>query len=87
MTPSVLIKKNKGYFPRIASIGNNIVYVENRDGNANVKFKQAETLQRAYNLLSEQKIKIYRSRMDAGYYSKEIVDVIDENSQLLYKSK
>ena len=33
-------KKNKGYFPGIATIGNNIVGIENRDGNANVKFKQ-----------------------------------------------
>jgi hypothetical protein len=41
-------KKNKGYFPGVASTGNNIVYVENRDGNANVKFKQAATLERAY---------------------------------------
>jgi len=30
-------KMNTGYFPGIATIGNKIVYVENRDGNANVK--------------------------------------------------
>jgi len=40
-------KKNKGYFPGIATIGNSIVYIENRDGNANVKFKQADTLKNA----------------------------------------
>jgi len=28
---------NTGYFPGVATIGNTIVYVENRDGNANVK--------------------------------------------------
>ncbi len=77
-------KKNKGYFPGIASIGNNIVYIENRDGNANVKFKQAETLERAYSLLESEKIKIYRSRMDAGSYSKEIIDVVDKHSELFY---
>ena len=41
-------KKNTGYFPGVATIGNKIVYIENRDGNANVKTAQAETLKRAY---------------------------------------
>ena len=33
-------KNNKGYYPGLATIGENIVYIKNRDGNANVKFKQ-----------------------------------------------
>jgi len=77
-------KKNKGYFPGIATIGNKIVYVENRDGNANVKFKQAETLENAYGLLRDEGIKINRSRMDAGSYSKEIINVVAKNSRLFY---
>jgi hypothetical protein len=77
-------KQNKGYFPGVATIGNNIVYVKNRDGNANVKFKQAQTLQNAYSLLQSQGISINRSRMDAGSYSKEIIEVVAENSKLLY---
>lgn len=77
-------KQNKGYFPGIATIGENIVYVENRDGNANVKFKQATTLKRAYQVLKSQNIKVNRSRMDAGSYSKEIVEVVAKNSKLFY---
>jgi hypothetical protein len=77
-------KKTKGYFPGVATIGNNIVYIENRDGNANVKFKQAQTLKNAYALLKSQNIEVKRSRMDAGSYSKEIIDVVAENSQLFY---
>lgn len=77
-------KKTKGYFPGVATIGNSIVYIENRDGNANVKFKQAQTLKNAYDLLKSQNIKVKRSRMDAGSYSKEIIDVVAENSQLFY---
>ena len=77
-------KKCKGYLPGIATIGDKIVYVENRDGNANVKFEQDQTLKRAYQLLESEKIKIHRSRMDAGSYSKEIIDVVDKNSQLFY---
>jgi len=77
-------KKVKAYVPAVGSIGENIVCVENRDGNANVKIGQAETLKRAYNLLREQGIYINRSRMDAGSYSKDIIDVVSQNSKLFY---
>ncbi len=77
-------KKVKGYFPGVATIGNKIVYIENRDGNANVKFEQAATLTRSYDLLRENGIHINRSRMDAGSYSKEIIDVVSRNSKLFY---
>jgi hypothetical protein len=81
---SVTYKKNKGYFPGIASIGNNIVYIENRAGNANVKMEQAEALKRTYKLLKDKDIGVYRSRMDAGSYSEAIVDVVSQNSELFY---
>jgi hypothetical protein len=77
-------KHTTGYFPDIATIGDKIVYVENRDGNANVKTAQAETLKRVYDLLKENKLKINRSRMDAGSYSEEIIQVVSENSNLFY---
>lgn len=77
-------KMNKGYVPGIATIENKIVYVENRDGNANVKFEQAATLRRSYELLLGEGIKVNRSRMDAGSYSKEIIDVVDKYSKLFY---
>ena len=77
-------KRTKGYFPGVATIGNKIVYVENRDGNANVKFEQASTLTRSYNLLKENGIEVNRSRMDAGSYSKDIIEVVASNSKLFY---
>ncbi len=77
-------KKNKGYFPGIATIGNKVIAIENRDGNANVKFKQEKTLERIYTLLSSEGITINRSRMDAGSYSKKIIDVVDKHSKLFY---
>ncbi|MBU0488023.1 MAG: IS1380 family transposase [Bacteroidetes bacterium] len=77
-------KKNRGYLPGVASIDDKIVYIENRDGNANVKFEQAATLTRAYSLLQENGIHINRSRMDAGSYSKEIIKVVTQNSKLFY---
>lgn len=44
----------RGYSPGAATIGNNIVHIENRDGNANVKFMQAETLKRVFENLQNQ---------------------------------
>jgi hypothetical protein len=77
-------KMNTGYFPGVATIGDKIVYIENRDGNANVKTAQAETLKRAYQLLSQNEIFINRSRMDAGSYSEDIVKVVAQHSQFFY---
>ena len=77
-------KQCNGYFPGIATIENKIVYIEILNGNANVKFEQKSTLSRAYGLLNENGIKINRSRMDAGSYSKEIIKVVAANSKLFY---
>jgi hypothetical protein len=44
----------------VGTIVERIVYVENRDGNVNVKTGQAETLERAYQLLDDNGIKINR---------------------------
>lgn len=41
-------KKFTGYSPGIAVIGNHIVGIENRDGNANVRFHQQDTLVRNF---------------------------------------
>jgi len=51
-------KKADGYFPGIATIENNPVYIENRNGNSNVKYKQEQTLERAYAVLKKQHITI-----------------------------
>jgi hypothetical protein len=77
-------KKNWGYFPGIGSIGDFPVFIENRDGNANVKTDQAKTLTRAFGLFADNKISINRSRMDAGSYSQDIIDVVSKNSRLFY---
>jgi hypothetical protein len=77
-------KKNKGYVPGIATIEDKIVYVENRDGNANVKLEQAGTLTRAYELLKSEGITVNRSRMDAGSYAKDIINVVSQNSKQFY---
>ena len=77
-------KMKNGYFPGVASIDNYIVYFENRNGNSNVKFKQADTLQAAYDLLKSKDIFIDRSRMDCGSFTKEIVTTSEANSKRVY---
>jgi len=66
-------KKADGYFPGIASIDNHPVYIEGRNGNSNVKFGQADTLERTYALLSGNGVKVAHSRMDCGSFTKEVV--------------
>ncbi|MDR3142218.1 MAG: hypothetical protein LBU37_10910 [Tannerellaceae bacterium] len=75
-------KHTIGYFPGVGAIGDKIVYIENRDGNANVKTVQAETPGRAYRLLKDNGIKINRSRIDATSYGEDIVKAVAENSRL-----
>lgn len=77
-------KKADGYFPGNASINDLIVYIENRNGNSNVKYRQDETLEKAYSALKDEGIRVYRSRADAGSYSKNIIDVVEKYSQLFY---
>jgi len=50
-----------GYFPGIAQINLHPFYIENRDGNANVKLKQAETLKRAFKMLSDNEIAVNKA--------------------------
>lgn len=77
-------KMKFGYFPGVATIGKHIVYFENRNGNSNVKFKQDETLQSAYDLLKSKNIFIDRSRMDCGSFAKKSVNVAKANSKRIY---
>ena len=77
-------KHADGYFPGIASIGNFPVYIENRNGNSNVKYKQDQTLKRAYGVLGENGIKVKHSRMDCGSFDQSVVPVVEANSKYFY---
>jgi hypothetical protein len=77
-------KMNTGYFPGIATFANLIIYLENRDGNMSVKTRQAELLLRVFKLLNDNDLYINRTRVDAGSYSKEIIDIISQISKLFY---
>lgn len=77
-------KMKHGYFPGVASIGRHILYLENRNGNSNVKFKQEDTLERVYGLLWSKNIRVRRSRMDCGSFTKDVIGVIEKHSELFY---
>lgn len=77
-------KKADGYFPGIATIGNHPVYIENRNGNSNVKYKQDQTLQRAYDALKKFNIKPKYSRMDCGSFIKTVIPVVEANSEYFF---
>jgi hypothetical protein len=77
-------KMKNGYFPGVSTIGTRIVHFENRNGNSNVKYKQAETLRNSYSLLKAQGININRSRMDCGSFSQAIIAVVEEYSKVFY---
>ena len=77
-------KKFTGYSPGVAVIGDLIMGIENRDGNANVRFHQQDTLERIYSNLESEDIHIKRSRMDCGSCSREIVETVEKHSELFY---
>lgn len=71
-------KGGYGYFPGVASIGNMIVGVENRDGNAPVKFLQDATLGRILSRLTyEHGLVINRFRADCGSFTHDVVRCVD----------
>jgi hypothetical protein len=77
-------KKEKGYFPGVASINNTPIYIENRNGNCNVKFNQLATIRRILALLRANDIKPKRWRMDCGSYLKDLTAFLDSEKQLFY---
>ncbi|MDA3930125.1 MAG: IS1380 family transposase [Prolixibacteraceae bacterium] len=77
-------KKADGYFPGIATIGNHPVYIENRNGNSNVKYKQDQTLKRAYSILKEFGIRPKYSRMDCGSFDRTVIPVVEANSEYFF---
>ena len=73
-----------GYSPGVVTIGGYIVYLENRDGNANVRFMQAETLRRFFELTENFRLKVRSFRADCGSYSEDVVKMVMEHTEKFY---
>ena len=77
-------KKCEGYQSGIASIGDNIVYIEGRNGNSQARFQQAETLARAFDILGEEQISVKRFRADGASYQQKVVDLASQKAEKFY---
>lgn len=73
-----------GYGPGVSTIGNLTVGIENRDGSANVKFHQEDTLKRTFENLNSFSINVNRARMDCGSYTKEVIRTVMAHSKTFY---
>jgi hypothetical protein len=77
-------KKRYGYCPGVGIIGNNVVYVENRNGNSNPETLQKETLERMFKVLKTNKIKIGAFRADAASYMLSTIATIESHAEKFY---
>lgn len=77
-------KTKYGYCPGVGIIGNNVVFVETRNGNSDAKTLQYDTLGRMFEQLKEQKIKIDSFRADGASYQFDVVDLVSQNTKHLY---
>ncbi len=78
-------KGDYGYFPGWATVGGIFVGGENRDGNTNVKFRQADTLERIMTRIKDLlDVTIGRFRADCGSFSKEIIQTVEKHCNLFY---
>ena len=77
-------KKEFGYCPGVATIGNTVVFIENRNGNSDAKTLQFETLTRMFQILKEQKVSIKNFRADGASYQLDIVDLVQKQVSKFY---
>lgn len=73
-----------GYSPGVFTIGGLIAYLENRDGNCNVRFKQAETLHRFFMMMDSFGIHVRSFRADCGSYGEDIVKEVMKHADKFY---
>ena len=73
-------KKNKGYQPGVAFIGQTPVYIEGRNGNSPASYRIAETLENCVRLLQSKKIPFKYFRSDSAAYQYDVVKLMDANN-------
>lgn len=77
-------KKVRGYLPGSDYHRGMIVGVKNRDGNAYVRFHQADTLELFFTRLEDRDVKIARYHVYCGSYGADIVRTVAVHSRLFY---
>lgn len=77
-------KKEYGYSPAVGIIGNNIVYIENRNGNCAPHTMQDDTIDRMFEVLKSQGITVDSFRADSASYMFSTITTINKHVKLLY---
>lgn len=76
--------KKPGYSPGIAMIGNDIVYLEGRNGNSAPQTLQEDTFSRMFKLLKEEGITIKTVRADSASYALKTILEISKNVETFF---
>ena len=79
-------KRNRGYQPGVCTINEEqVLYIENRNGNSDAKAFQADTLNRIFRLLKEHNIKKPdHFRADAASYQHDVVKLLCNEVKYFY---
>lgn len=77
-------KKLTSYSPDVAVVDDLIVGIVNRDGNANIRFHQQDTLELVFSNLESNGIYIRFSRIDCGSCIRRILETVEKLSKLFY---
>ncbi len=77
-------KMVKGYHPNIAFIGRIPVHIENHNGNTPARFEQFQTLERCFNNLEKQNIKIEHFRADSASYQMDVINAMETWVKFFY---
>jgi len=70
-------QKQRGYNPGVGLVNGKVVYLENRNGNSGAHILQEYTLERMFQMLSKEQIKISTFRADSASFSYEGINVIN----------
>ena len=76
--------KGKGYCPGVGIIGNSVVYIENRNGNCAPHTMQDDTIERMFDVLNSENIKIDVFRADSASYQFSTIVTINKNVNKLF---
>lgn len=79
-------KRNYGYQPGVCIVNEqNILYIENRNGNSDAKSFQADTLKRMFQHLESNGItRVDKFRADSASYQYEVIKLIEQKVQSFY---
>jgi len=79
-----MYNRDKGYVPGVGSIDNQVIFVENRNGNSAARTFQEDTIARLFELLKTAVILIEHFRADSASYQWEVIKLLQDNVRYFY---